>query len=72
MNGTLEWADKRSVVNADSEPIAGESTNPSAPSNIAKNAENNQTEEKLYLCFKASSWIRGKYTHIPFCCMSRN
>lgn len=65
MNGTLEWADKTRVVNADSEPIAGESTN--APSNIANNAENNQTEEKLYLCFKASSWIRGKCDHVLSC-----
>lgn len=54
-------------MNADSEPIAGESTNPSAPSNIAKNAENNQTEEKLYLCFKASSWIRGKCDYALSC-----
>ena len=72
-NGTLEWVDKKGVRTTDSsEGMAGESTKPNTSSNIAKSTQNDPTEEKLCLCFKASSWIRGKYAHIHFCCKSRN
>ena len=67
VNGTLEWVDEKGVITTDSsEGMAGESTSPNTSSNIAKTIKNDPTEEKLCLCFKASSWIRGKCANVLF------